>query len=260
MTNLYTENSEKWQALSGIDYFTQFVKAWIPLNAWYKNYYPLLRNDREAIEEIKTNSNRFKNKLERLIEGDDNDSLLMKNNISNLHYQLERHSICNRNNRISFVNIVIEQNPHNHEEFSYYSWKYEVTRDSNNFKMIESKITDGNGNNKVLINQTNGFNIEEIKNNSQYQSINRGQKDNLISCYKEIDPNKPICLTSNDTDALEIGNYTFINDIDTICKGIVTILYMLRNSLFHGEIIPDKETNKVYEPAYNILHRLVKEL
>ena len=162
MSNLYTENSEKWQALSGIDYFTQFVKAWIPLNAWYKNYYPSLRTDYDAIEAIKTNSNRFKDKLERLIEGDDNDSLLMKNNISNLHYQLERNSLYNRNNRISFENIVIEQNSVTQGGFRYYSWRYEVTRDSNNFKLIESKINDRNGNIKLSIEQTNGFNIEEI--------------------------------------------------------------------------------------------------
>jgi len=57
MPSLYTENSEKWKSLASIDYFTQFVKAWIPFNAWYKNYYPNLRTDREAINEIKAHPN-----------------------------------------------------------------------------------------------------------------------------------------------------------------------------------------------------------
>lgn len=52
MSSLYTENSEKWKSLASIDYFTQFVKAWIPFNAWYKNYYPTIKTDREAINEI----------------------------------------------------------------------------------------------------------------------------------------------------------------------------------------------------------------
>lgn len=30
MPSLYTVNSEKWQSLASEDYFTQFVKAWIP--------------------------------------------------------------------------------------------------------------------------------------------------------------------------------------------------------------------------------------
>ena len=39
-TNNYTENAEKWKVLADIDYITQFVKAWIAFNAWYKNYFP----------------------------------------------------------------------------------------------------------------------------------------------------------------------------------------------------------------------------
>ena len=34
----------------------------------------------------------------------------------------------------------------------------------------------------------------------------------------------------------------------------------LRNVLFHGEIVPDNETNKVYEPAYHILYTLIQAL
>ncbi|MGD1922252.1 MAG: hypothetical protein ACFCAD_27165 [Pleurocapsa sp.] len=49
MASLYTENSEKWKALASIDYFIHFVKAWIPFNAWYKNYYPDLKTDPKAI-------------------------------------------------------------------------------------------------------------------------------------------------------------------------------------------------------------------
>lgn len=260
MPNIYTENSEKWRAISHIDYLTQFVKAWIPFNAWYKNYYPDLKTDKDAIDAIKTVSNRFKDKLENLLNGTDNDSAIMKNAISNLHYQLERHTIKNNDVKISFKNIVIGENPKRYQELTKYTWKYEVTRDSANSKLITSKITDRNGSNKLLRNQNNGFNIDELKSDNQYQSINRKQRKYLEYCYNEINPKKPITLISNAEEFINISPYKFINNADTICKGVISILYLLRNSLFHGQIIPDKETNKVYEQAYNILHRLVEEL
>ena len=36
--------------------------------------------------------------------------------------------------------------------------------------------------------------------------------------------------------------------------------YNLRNSLFHGELIPNKEANKIYGAAYKILRELIDAL
>lgn len=259
-TNQYTENAEKWRVLADIDYFTQFVKAWIAFNAWYKNNYQNLKSEKEIIDAIKTGNNRFKDKLESLLNGNDNDSKLIKNEISNLHYQLERHKVLNKEHRIYFEKIIIEENPKTHETFLRNTLTYEVKRNPNNHKHIELKITDKNGNNKLLLQQKNGYNLAELENDKQYQSLSPFQKKNLKSCYKEINPYKSTCLLSYGGDFIQIGSYQFIDDIDKICKGIITALYSLRNSLFHGQIIPDKETNKVYEPAYHILHKLVEEL
>jgi len=260
MTNQYTENAEKWRVLSDIDYFTQFVKAWIAFNAWYKNYFPDLKSEKEIIDAIKTSNNKFKDKLERLLNGNDNDSKLIKNEISNLHYLLERCQVRNKEHPISFEKIIIEENSKTQETFLKNTLTYEVKRNPNNHKLIELKITGKNGNNKLLLQQKNGYDLAELENDNQYQSLNLFQKKNLKSCYKEINPYKSICLLSYGEDFIEIGSYNFIDDIDKICKGIITVLYSLRNSLFHGQIIPDKETNKVYEPAYHILHKLVEEL
>lgn len=57
-----------------------------------------------------------------------------------------------------------------------------------------------------------------------------------------------------------MGSYEFTDDTGMLCKGIIEILYQLRNSLFHGAIIPDKDTNKVYEPAYHMLKILIQAL
>lgn len=261
MPNVYTENAKKWRLLAGVDYITQFVKAWIAFNAWYKNNYPDLKTDRKAIDEIKREPNRFKDRMETLIKGNDNDSRVFKNEISNLHYQLERVIIRNNRERISFENIVIETNPKNQEQFTRNRITYEVIRDPGNQKLITSKVIDSNGNEKLLIEQNNGYNLEELKNDHLYQGLTSTQKGNLISCYKEINPKKPVSLIARtDEPYIDIGSYRFIDDIDKICKGVIEVLYMMRNSLFHGEIIPNRETNKVYEPAYHILHKLVEAL
>lgn len=42
-----------------------------------------------------------------------------------------------------------------------------------------------------------------------------------------------------------------------IYKATLEIIYNLRNALFHGEIAPDKDTNKVYEAAYRVMRQLV---
>lgn len=149
-TNHYIENAEKWRVLADIDYITHFIKAWISFNAWYKNNYPNLKSDYDIINEIKTNPNKFKDNLENLLYGEDNDSIRLKNEFSSLHYQLERHTVRNKKEKISFENITVEKNPKHREKLEKYTFTYEIIRDPNNNKDIESKITDSKNNNKCF--------------------------------------------------------------------------------------------------------------
>lgn len=262
MPNPYIENSERWKALSHIDYFTQFVKAWIPFNAWYKNYYPQLTYDSEIIEEIKNSSNNFKNKVIALLNGTDNDSIMFKNHVSNLHYNLERKYIYNKGDRVSFSKMVIELNQKAREEFSRYGVTYKAERNPSNWKNVKTYILDRNNNQWFFYEQTNGYNFDELKNSPAFQRLNPSQKQNLGICYESVNPYKAIFLLSlsDSTDSVRIGQYNFIHDREKITKGIITAVYHLRNALFHGEIVPDKETQKVYEPAYYILNQLIEAL
>jgi hypothetical protein len=92
-TSLYTENSEKWKSLASIDYLTQFVKAWIPFNAWYRSYYPDLDSDRKAINEIKATQNKFRDKLISLLTNEGNDGVSFKSRTAELHLALEEKHI-----------------------------------------------------------------------------------------------------------------------------------------------------------------------
>jgi hypothetical protein len=263
MPTLYTENSEKWKNLASIDYFTQFVKAWIPFNAWYKNYYPDLRTDREAINAIKSHHNKFRNKLVSLLENGDNDSVAFKSRIAELHLELERKHIFNKHERINFEEIVIESNPRNQNNFSYQSLTYKVEREISGRakKEVQIDIVDKNGSTKFCFTQVNGFDIEELTLHQDFRRLSQNQQNKLKTCYEEINPIKPINLLSADlNNCIQMGNLHFVKDSDKLCKGIIEILYKLRNVLFHGEIVPDGDTNKVYEPAYQILYTLIQAL
>ncbi|WP_055073845.1 hypothetical protein [Pseudanabaena sp. 'Roaring Creek'] len=260
--SLYTENAEKWKSLASIDYFTQFIKAWIPFNAWYKNFYPTIDTDRRAIDEIKANRNSFRNRLISLLEDQDNAGFTFKSRIAELHLQLERKYIYNKNERITFEKIKIEENTRLSYDFLRNNLKYEAIRGIPHRRgQIDIFIYNRDSTVKFSYTQTDGFDLDNLINNSNFQLLSPNQQNNLKACYEEINPSKTISLLSNDiNNCIQMGNLHFINDRDKLCKGIIEIIYKLRNVLFHGEIIPDSDTNKVYEPAYQILHTLIQSL
>lgn len=265
MSSLYTENSEKWKSLASIDYFTQFVKAWISFNAWYKNSYPGVETDREAINAIKTHqNNKFRNKLISLLKNHDNDSVAFKSRVAELHLELERKYLFNKNDRITFEKIIIEKNPDENSSFTRNNFTYKVSRNikGRNSKEIDILVIDRGGITRFSYIQVNGFDLNDLTVHPDFiKKLTPTQQNNLKACYEEINPSKPISLLSSDSsNCIQMGNLHFINDTECLCKGIIEILYKLRNVLFHGEIVPDSDTNKVYEPAYQILYTLIQAL
>jgi hypothetical protein len=263
MPNYYVENAEKWKVLANIDYFTHFVKAWIPFNAWYRNSYTALDSDAEIMQAIKTTHNRFKDKLVALIEGplEDNESRIFKMHLSDLHYHLERCPIHNTGERVSFLNLVVERNAKTIETMTYRNFVYKVEIDPANMKKISTTILDKKAATRLLIVQTNGYDVAEVEGNLDYQKLPPELKAKTRACYQAVNPRRPACLlTTNASDCIDVGSYHFINNADLIAKAVITVVYSLRNALFHGQIIPDRDTQRVYEPAYHILSMLVMSL
>ncbi|MCF3604434.1 hypothetical protein L2E69_02205 [Planktothrix agardhii 1806] len=264
MSSLYTENSEKWKSLASIDYFTQFVKAWIAFNAWYKNYYPQLHTDRKVIDEIKVNPNNFRNKLVSLLTNEGYEGFAFKSRIAELHLELEQKHIYNKGERITFEKIKIEENPQKQNNLTLKGITYKVEKNIPNrpSKEVNIYVIGKSGSEKFSYTQVDGYNLDDlISNNDFCKKLNSLQKDNLRACYEVINPAKSVNLLTHYSDnCIQMGNLHFIKDTDKICKGIIEILYKLRNVLFHGEIVPDSATNKVYEPAYHILYTLIQAL
>jgi hypothetical protein len=58
-------------------------------------------------------------------------------------------------------------------------------------------------------------------------------------------------------DTLLMDGYHFVKDKAAIFAGLIEILYSMRNMLFHGELVPDSQANRTYEPAYHLLRQLI---
>jgi hypothetical protein len=261
MPNPYIDNSDRWLALAEIDYLTQFVKAWIPFNAWYMNMYPSLRRDRLIIEEIKSNPNLFRDRILALLSGTDNDSIIFKGQIAKLHQSLESFYIPNANKRITFKEINIETNPVTSEIFPFRRWLYkvELTRIANSIN-INSLITNSGGITQYTYNQSK-FDFENLSIHiSSNSSLTISQRDCLLKTYQKINPNKPISLISSNRQGIQAGSIFLINDKEKLAKGLIEIIYKLRNILFHGELIPTNDNKKVYEPAFYILKTIIQSL
>lgn len=257
----YHEFAEKWKTKIEVDYFTEFLKTWIAFNAWYKMTYQSLTRDRDAINEIKNAPNSFRNRIMVLLANSQNDeNIRFKNHIGLLHRELERKHIHNNNERISCERIKIGNNPNTFSDGNRNGLYYRVERTYNGSALRSVDSTISKNSNSFFTHTQTIYDFEPIKSLPLFISLSATQKTNLEYFYGEIDPKRPVNLISRTVTEMKMGEYHFIEATDTIAKALIELLYLIRNSLFHGSIIPDRETNKIYEQAYQILKLLVQDL
>jgi hypothetical protein len=268
MPNAYIENAEKWKALADVDYFSQFVKAWIAFNAWYKNSFDH-RTGRQAIDHIKANSNSFRDRMQALLNSDATEARLFQSRIADLSQQLENWYVYTdkeRTHRVTFSQIVVECNPQKRNSFTRNTFVYTVERGPGGVteKTIEITVRkEGGGPVKFSHTQTNGYDLSDLLDRPDFSKLTEAQRSNLRACYEDINPKKSVCLLVDDMDArdyLDMGGIRFVDDIGLLYSGLIEILYNLRNALFHGTLVPNSQTQQVYEPAYHILHTLIQAL
>ena len=253
------DNVKQWLDQSDIDYFTYFVKAWIPFNAWYCHAYDTLKTEREILDQVKSDGNRIRSRFMAKLEGADPESEEIRNQIAALHRRLSADPLAGRNrNSVSFEKVLIGPNPHRFAEHKHSHWFYRVERVTSS-KNVISTIKSNRGNMHCTITQANGWNIEEFEVHDTYLSLGGDHKSRLRQCYEAADPS---CFTTllapspPPSDALLMDGYHFINNKAAIFAGLIEVLYSMRNLLFHGELVPDPQTNRTYEPAYHLVRHL----
>ena len=252
----YVAHIKKWKDRAKIDFFTEFVKAWIPFNAWYNQSYTEAKNDREILNEIKNNSC-VKTKLKRLLENDDTDANNFKNKLENFHEILENLQLKNNSFDVNFTNVVIERN--NKKESKKNSRGIEYCAIYSNNKYCAT-VTTSYGEKTLNYSHTE-YDIAHFEENVRNSGISDTQIGYIRSCFKDINPYIPQNLiTTDESNCLRVGKFKFVNNSDLISKAIIENIYSLRCMLFHGSIEPREDTEKLYENAYYILKAFLEAI
>lgn len=263
MHNEYVAHKDEWKALADIDYFGMFVKAYIPFNAWMNVSYPAAITDREKINAIKKDSNPFRNKICALLNADTQEGNNFRGLLGELHDMLENHYVHNQDKRLSFTCVTLGKNPDNVAVNTYRGIEYRVQY-GNKAGSTQMLVLIKNQAGKAIVNINQpDYDIEGLKRHPDFIAIdNQGRKDRLINCYKQVEPyiTKDFTTGFNINDVrffYQCGKYKFAKEDENIAKGLIEIIYNMRNSLFHGELVPDKEANMTYGTAYKILRILI---
>lgn len=252
------DNVKQWLEKTDIDYFTHFVKAWIPFNAWYRLNYDTLRTEREILDEVKRDGNRMRSRIIAKLGGSDPDSQEIGNQIAALHRRLSADPLEGRNGTLSFERVLIGPNSQRFAEHKHGHWYYRVERVASS-KNVVSSIKSNRGRVHTLITQADNWNVEEFELHPDYLALNPEDKARLRQCYEAAHPSCFASLLATspppENSILMDGIY-FTHDKSAIFSGLIEILYSMRNMLFHGEIVPDTQTNRTYEPAYHLVRHL----
>ncbi len=275
MTHIHLQNWIKW---SETDFYSLFVKSWIPFNAWYMDsfYDETLgrKTDRDILDHIKNNTNKFRDKLENLLKktGDDADEFYYHLNL--LDKELESHAVYNKGKRIQFSNINLSSNNINSKILEYRTYKYKcelITSPTRSWKCQIMKKSDG-----TTICQFSLPKWDEVAflEHPDYLAItSQTQKDKLLECFQQINPRPVADLVKNvftraGSDSVptrsicisEKRRRYFTDNPALIAKCIIELMYSLRCMIFHGHLDPTGSNMGIYEHAYYIMNIVTKEL
>jgi hypothetical protein len=255
---------DNWISKSDPDYYTMFIKAWIPFNAWYFNEYSTTK-DHEALDKLKNTPNKVKNRIIALLTNKDVLSNHFRSHLCYLHNELQNRSIINKGKKVSFESVVIDgvvPSPVTDTDKNGNIYKA-IPHLTNGYRAII--ITKAN---KTLMDKTfNPYDINLFLTENQYIALaDRKVKEKIKNCFLKIDPKRATNLLSNSknkSDYIELDaslKIKFINDPDLIAKGLLQILYDLRCLLFHGVLDPTQINQAMYEHAFFILKPILNEL
>lgn len=255
---------KNWLSRATPDYYTMFVKAWIPLNAWYVHEYNT-QEDRVAIEKLRGERNKIRNRIEALLTNTDLESKTFKLHLAHLHLQLEERNIYHREHKLSFNEIKLDQgegiDPSSEVDKAGNVYVASAEKGFFHLRIIREK-----GKGKSLMDKKfNQHSLEELLKDSQYIGLNNKlMQEKIRLCYQKIDPNNSVSLIAKpkaDKIILDADSrINFVDNPELIAKSLIQIIYTLRCALFHGEIDPTETNQGIYEHAFYLLKCIIKEL
>lgn len=246
-----------------VDYFSAFMKAWIAFNSWYESgeITVLRKTDKDYIEHVATQTNRFKSYMINLLNASDSEGETYRNSVANLHEALLTAPITTQEyigvrQPVSFSEVAVKNSNANAKR-EYYAYRYECIRSNGRIKTTVSTKRTG----QVHFSFEQGeHNVDVLKAQADFKAMSQTQREKCLACYNEIRPYIIESVLSTQDNSLTIGSYNFVNDVNSVSRAIVLVLYLLRCCLAHGDISPDESTNKVYRYAYEVLLTPLKKL
>lgn len=252
----YIGNELQWKQLVEVDWIGQYVKAWVAFNAWYRNTFPSDLKDWEIIEEIKDDQGNIRSKIENFLSGSGSDSESFQLNVASLHKELTKATVKSSQKRIWLQQIF---------DYKYVNSIQEIKRGITykidiNIRGKQRVVRVINSSNQELFNQTinskdEKYLPEESFPEEWFKDLSPTQRhilDGFLSASSPIHN-----LLNSSEDYINIGNLKFINNKELIARALIEVLYQLRNALFHGEITPNAEVQRVYQFAYLVLKQII---
>ena len=260
----YAGNTNEWKALAKIDYFVQFTKCWLPFNAWYQNLFSDTYLDEKCIKKVieRVSNNPLRDRFRSLINSDNDGSKIFRIKLGDLKEILDIHRVSNRGEELSFNTIIQRHNSKNSEPGLCQHYEYEVIRVSKSKYSLSIKRR-GTHVSHFSYTQIGKHDFSVIESLPTFQPLTDRQKNKLKGFYFEVRPKKIIEIVidnSRGQSSYKCGNIYFVQDEALLFEAVLLILYKLRCSLFHGEIIPDSNREEVYHIAHDILAELIKAI
>ncbi len=261
------------------DYYTLFIQSWIPYNAWYNAVIAPFagKTDRACIDYICANTNAYKDKIISLLRAQDEDGVLFRKDIANLHRALLAHTLPNAEQQITFSTIKQGGIAGTVAQGNYFSFHYKVERipstsgNENAYDItVDENVTHVLKYSKHI---SNNQNFDVVETDPNFIHLSNTMRKKIREYFAKVNPNAPfdvvmppvqrggeptqpphsLCMDAK-------AHIYFVEDKDKLAQVLIRLIYRLRCELFHGSINPTLSNSVVYEYLYKVQTRLIKEL
>ncbi len=255
------DNLRRWRESAEIDWFSHFIKAWIPFNAWMTTTYGEL-SDRDLLDKVKGGNNVVFNRIVPMLDPNQDrsqDADEFRLQVAELHRLLQSCVVEGRRGRVSFETVDIGYNSHTKEQVVAWKRTFTVERDVPAKGNVAISVTATATTAAFAFTQVE-HNRQELEDDPSFQKLEPGHRTRVLAMHDAIAPRivRSVLATPGAKDTLKCGSVAFVADPQKVFSALVDVLYSLRNALFHGAITPNEQHNEIYEPAYHIVMRLVR--
>lgn len=266
------DNLRGWRDAAQIDWFSQFVRAWIPFNAWMTDTFGDLP-DRQMLDLLKAGSNVVFNGITPMLaispraardlddhwRNNDDDAKLFRRRFGMLHKTLENCVVEGRRGRVSFETVDVGSNPKTFDQQVLRGKTLRVDRNLPVREQVTIAVTSSAGAQLLQVVQIE-HNRRALEDHQDFQRQTTECRSRLLAMHGLVAPRLVQSVLANPAvpDVSSIEGFRFVRDETKLFAALVDVIYGLRNALFHGAITPNDQHNDIYEPAYHLVMRMVK--